>query len=119
MTDRIRIERIEVFARHGVLPEERTAGQLFLVDVEVALDLSKAGASDTLTDTVDYGALAQSIHDLVAGEQWSLIERVAGRVADLVLADRRIEAVEVTVHKPSAPIPVAFGDVSVSIHRRR
>ncbi len=119
MTDQIVLRGIEVFARHGVFAEERERGQRFLVDVVAALDLSAASASDDLADTLDYGALVQAVHDRVATERWDLIERVAERVADLVLEDARVSAVEVTVHKPEAPIPVAVADVAVVIRRSR
>ena len=117
--DSIRISGIEVFAYHGVLAEEKKTGQRFLVDVELGLDLSSAGSSDDLGQTVDYGALAQRIYDLVASERWDLIETVASRVADAVLDDSRVVSVAATVHKPQAPIPVKFGDVSVTVRRDR
>jgi dihydroneopterin aldolase len=82
-------------------------------------DLSDAGASDDLADTVDYGRLAQDAHDLVANESHHLIETVAARVAALVLGDSRVERVVVTVHKPDAPIPLGFDDVAVVVDRSR
>jgi dihydroneopterin aldolase len=115
----ITLRGIEVFAYHGVLPEEKKAGQLFLVDVELSIDLASAGASDSLAETVDYGLLTQRIHDVVASERWDLIERVATRVAETVLEDTRVEAVVATVHKPAAPIAVGFSDVSVTVRRGR
>ncbi len=119
MSDRIVLRGVEVFAHHGVYPDERERGQRFVVDVEAELDLTQAGATDDLEATVDYGALAQSVSDRVAGERWDLIERVAQRVADLVLEDRRVSAVEVTVHKPEAPMPVPVEDVAVVVRRTR
>ncbi|MFO7548825.1 MAG: dihydroneopterin aldolase [Acidimicrobiia bacterium] len=119
MTDRIRIHGIEVFAHHGVLPHETELGQPFVVDVELRLDLSQAAAGDDLEDTVDYGSLARRVHDRVASERWDLIERVAGRVADVVLEDPRVIETEVTVTKPKAPFPVPVGSVSVTLTRRR
>lgn len=119
MADSIAITGIEVFGYHGVLPEEQKSGQLFLIDVELSLDLSSAGRSDVLADTVDYGVLAQRIHDVVAEERWDLIERVATRVAETVLEDTRVGAVVATVHKPAAPITVGFSDVSVTVRRGR
>lgn len=119
MTDRIRIHGIEVFAHHGVLAHEIGLGQPFVVDVELRLDLSVAAAGDDLEDTVDYGLLARRIHDRVASERWDLIERVAGRVADLVLEDHRVTETEVTVTKPKAPFTVPVGAVSVTLTRRR
>lgn len=119
MTDLIRLTGLEVFAYHGVLPEEQKRGQVFIIDVEIRIDLSAPAVSDELTATLHYGELAQAIHDRVAGERWDLIERVAGRIADLVLEDEKVENVRVTVHKPSAPIPLAFADVSVTVERCR
>jgi dihydroneopterin aldolase len=119
VTDRIQVTGIEVLARHGVLEQERIEPQPFLVDLTVFLDLSRAGASDDLVDTVDYGRLAQEAHAVVADESHQLIERVASRVAESVLADPHVDRVIVTVHKPQAPIPLVFGDVSVTIDRSR
>ena len=117
--DSITIAGIEVFGYHGVLAVEKAEGQRFLVDVELGLDLSGPGATDDLAQTVDYGAMAQRIHDVVATERWDLIEKVAARVAETVLEDARVETAVVTVHKPGAPIGVDFEDVSVTIRRDR
>jgi len=120
MADHITLRGLEVFARHGVFADERRSGQIFLVDVDIEMDLSDAGNSDLIVDSVDYGKLASLVHDTVAGERWDLIERVATRVAEAVLSfDGRIGAVEVTVHKPSAPIPHPFADVAVRLRRVR
>jgi dihydroneopterin aldolase len=119
VADSIAITGIEVFAYHGVLASEKENGQLFLVDVELSVDLASAGASDDLAETIDYGLLAQRIHDVVASERWDLIERVATRVAETALDDARVGAVVATVHKPAAPIAVGFSDVSVTVHRDR
>jgi dihydroneopterin aldolase len=118
-SDSIHLSGIEVFAFHGVLPEETAQGQTFLIDVEVGLDLSRAGASDDLADTVDYGSLVQRVHDLVATDRWNLIERVAARVAESILEDPRADSVVITVHKPAAPIGVGFSDVAVTVRRER
>ena len=119
MTDRIDLTGIEVWARHGALPEEKVEDQPFVVDVAVFVDTQRAVESDGLDDTIDYGKLADTVHDLVAGERHNLIETVADRIAVQILDDPRIERVIVTVHKPQAPIKVAFGDVSVTIDRSR
>jgi 7,8-dihydroneopterin aldolase/epimerase/oxygenase len=120
VTDRITLSGLRVFGHHGVFDHERRDGQEFLVDLVVWLDLGPAAASDALADTADYGALAGIAVDVVAGPPCDLIEAVAGRVADRVLAaDPRLTSVEVTVHKPSAPIPHAFADVAVTVRRGR
>ncbi|MGH8926713.1 MAG: dihydroneopterin aldolase [Acidimicrobiia bacterium] len=117
--DAIKIAAIEVFAFHGVMDEEKEKGQRFLIDLEMRFDLSAAAASDRLDETVDYGVMATKVHDLVASARWDLIETVAERVAESVLAEPRIESVIVTVHKPEAPISVGFRDLSVTIERGR
>lgn len=119
LPDLITIRGIEVFAFHGVLASEKEIGQRFLIDVELSMDLAPAGASDSLAETVDYGVLAQRIHDVVLAERWDLIERVATRVAETVLEDTRVGAVAATVHKPAAPITVGFSDVTVTVRRGR
>ena len=110
---------LRIFAYHGVLEEEKSSGQEFVVDVTLDVDLAGPASSDDLADTIDYGALAAAIHERVVGEQWNLIERVAGRVADLVMEDERVVGVEVRVHKPAAPIAVPFDDVVVQLQRSR
>ncbi|HUO45237.1 MAG TPA: dihydroneopterin aldolase [Acidimicrobiia bacterium] len=119
LVDRITITGIEVFAFHGVLPAEKEQGQRFLIDLDLALDLTQAGDSDDVADTIDYSWLAQQVHELVAGERWNLIEKVAERVARLVLDASPANEVTVSVHKPQAPISVPFADVAVTIVRPR
>ncbi|MDQ4119166.1 MAG: dihydroneopterin aldolase [Actinomycetota bacterium] len=117
--DRIELRGLRVRGHHGVFPDERRDGQEFVVDLVVSTDLSAAAASDDLADTLDYGALAQRTAAIVGGTPHDLIEAVAGRIADDVLADPRVRSVEVTLHKPSAPIPLEFADVAVVLHRTR
>jgi len=118
-TDRITLRGLQVHAYHGVFEHERRDGQRFVVDLVVGLDLTAAAAGDDLSRTVDYGGLAQRVHDAVASEPLNLIEALAQRIADVVLDVRPVNWVEVTVHKPEAPIPVAFTDVAVTIERSR
>ena len=115
--DRITLTGLTVYGRHGVFDHEKRDGQNFVVDIVVWLDLSAAASSDDLTRTVHYGELAELAAGIVAGPARDLIEAVAGEIADAVLAAFAVAAVEVTVHKPSAPIPLSFGDVSVTIRR--
>jgi 7,8-dihydroneopterin aldolase/epimerase/oxygenase len=117
VADRISLSGLRVRGFHGVFDHERRDGQDFVVDLTVWLDLSAAAASDELADTLDYGALAQRAAAIVGGEPSDLIESVAGRIADDVLTDRRVRAVEVVLHKPQAPIPLQFTDVAVVLHR--
>ena len=115
--DRIRIEGIRGAGYHGVLPEERRDGQVFIVDVELMVDLRKAGASDALHDTVDYSGVAAGVLSIIEGEPMQLIESLAARIAEAILADVRVDAVGVTVHKPQAPVGVPVSDVSVLVTR--
>ncbi len=117
--DRIDLRGIEVFAHHGVLPEERRDGQPFVVDVALGIDLAPAASTDDLALTVDYGTLAQQVHDAVAGDPVDLIETVTDRVVGLCLAVPSVRWASVTVHKPRAPIAVTFADVSVTIERSK
>jgi len=115
--DRIRLAGLTVRGRHGVFDFERRDGQDFVVDVELELDLAAAAASDELSDTVHYGELAEGLAAVLAGEPVNLLETLAERLAAVCLADPRVRATTVTVHKPQAPIPLSFADVAVTIRR--
>lgn len=119
MADRIELRGLRVRGNHGVFEHERRDGQDFFIDITVWLDLAPAAASDDLGDTVDYGMLAQCAYDIVAGTPYNLIETVGVLIAEAVMADPRLHACEVTVHKPSAPIPLTFADVAVVTRRSR
>jgi dihydroneopterin aldolase len=119
VTDSIDLKGIEVYARHGVFEFEQERAQVFLVDVTAHLDLSRPGATDDLADTLDYGLLAAEIREVVGGESHKLIERVAHRVAEAVLAHDVVDRVVVTIHKPDAPVDVVLRDVSVTVDRTR
>jgi len=118
-TDSIVLTGLRVRANHGVFDFERADGQDFVVDVTAWLDLSTAAQSDDLTATVHYGELAEEVVSAVERDPVDLIETVAERVAATVLGHEPVDAVEVTVHKPQAPISVPFGDVAVRILRSR
>jgi len=117
MTDQIAISGIRGTGHHGVFAHERAAGQEFVVDVVLDVSTSAAASSDNLNDTVDYGAVAVAVHELITGEPVELIETLAERIADACLGLGGITRVAVTVHKPNAPIPVPFDDVEVRIVR--
>lgn len=117
MSDRIELTGLRAIGHHGVFEHERRDGQEFVVDVVLGLDTRAAARSDALADTVDYGRIATDVHAIVVGPPVDLIETLADRIARACLAVPGVLEVEVAVHKPSAPIPVAFGDVTVRIHR--
>lgn len=119
MLDRIEVRGLTAQGRHGVFPHEREEGQRFVVDVVLGVDTHRAAASDDLADTVDYGDLAERVVGVLSGEPVRLVETLAQRIADLCLEHRLVEDVEVTVHKPEAPVAVPFGDVTVTIRRAR
>ena len=119
MADRIELRGLKVRGNHGVFDHERRDGQDFIIDVTLWIDLADAAASDDLNDTYDYGVLAQRAAEIVAGPPRDLIETVAAEIAEGVMTDERVHAVEVVVHKPQAPIPLTFADVSVVARRSR
>ena len=116
--DRIRLGGLRVFAHHGALAHEAERGQVFVVDVDLGMDLAPAGASDDLEQTLDYGRLAGAVAEIVGGRRRRLLEAVAEDVAQVVLRDPRVRDVRVRVTKPHAPLPVD-AEVSVEIVRRR
>lgn len=117
--DQIRITGVSGRGRHGVLASERVTGQEFRADIVLHLDARRAAEGDDLRATVSYADVAQEAHDILVGEPVDLIETLAERIAAAVLGHEPVQAVDVTVHKPQAPIPVSFTDVEVSIRRDR
>lgn len=117
--DHLTLTGLRAFGHHGVFEAERTQGQEFVLDVTVWLDTRAAANGDDLGSTIHYGELADEIVAAVERDPVDLIETVAERVANLVLAHESANAVRVTLHKPSAPIAVPFSDVSITITRVR
>ncbi|MYS20586.1 dihydroneopterin aldolase [Streptomyces sp. DvalAA-14] len=117
--DRVTLRGLRVRGHHGVFAHEREDGQTFVVDLALGLDTAPAAAGDDLTRTVHYGVLAEQVAAVVAGAPVDLIETLAQRIADACLEHHLVQEVEVTVHKPEAPITVPFDDVTVTITRRR
>jgi dihydroneopterin aldolase len=115
--DRILVTGIRELGMHGVLPEEQTRPQPFEVDVELVVDLAKAGGSDALDDTVDYAAVCEAVSRIVRTERCQLLERLATRIAEVCCADNRVESVAITVRKLHAPVGVMVDHVAVRIER--
>lgn len=117
--DQIQLLGVRAFGHHGVLPEENTNGQWFVVDATIHAELRRAAATDDLNDTIDYAQAAALIDDAITGEPVQLIEALAERIANRLLELPLVQVVEITVHKPEAPILSQFSDVSVTIVRAR
>ena len=120
MADRIELKGLVCYAHHGVLPHETEHGQAFTVDITCWVDFAEAAAGDDLTKTINDAELAQLAYDVAAGTPRQLIETVATEIADAALAEfTQLHAIEVTVHKPHAPVGVALEDVAVTSRRSR
>jgi len=118
MADRIVLAGMRFFGYHGALPEERTPGQEFVVDVEVEADLREAGKSDDLGDTVDYRKVYAAAKSVVEGPPRQLLEAVAEEIATRVLALPRVEAVVIRLRKPSVRLPGPVAHSAVEIRRQ-
>jgi dihydroneopterin aldolase len=117
-TDRIDIKGIHGFGHHGVFEFEKNDGQDFYVDIALHLDLQRASTSDSLSDTIDYGAISTIAKEEIEGPAVDLIERLAGRIADRIKSNfPTISSLAVTVHKPQAPVKETVADISVTITR--
>ncbi|MDP3972804.1 MAG: dihydropteroate synthase [Candidatus Nanopelagicales bacterium] len=117
--DRIALTGIECIGHHGVLPAEREAGQRFVVDVALRTDTGPAAVADDLDLTIDYSRVALMVTDRVSGQPFQLVEALAEAIAGDLLTLPGVRLVDVVVHKPEAPMPVMFSDVSVAIRRSR
>lgn len=116
--DQIRIRELEVFARHGVLPEENRLGQKFLLDVLIDTETREAGKTDDIMKSVDYAKVCRSITDFMQEHTYKLIEAAAEEIAEmLLLSYDKIQRVEIELKKPWAPIGLPVETVSVSIKR--
>jgi dihydroneopterin aldolase len=115
--DRILIPGLRESGVHGVLPEERLQAQPFEVNLELHVDLAKAGASDDLADTVDYGAVCDAVSKVVSSESYHLIERLAQRIAEVCTVDPRVVGVVVEVRKLEPPVSARVDHVAVRIER--
>lgn len=118
-TDRITLTGVGSVGYHGVLDSEKQTGQPFFVDITMFTDFTQAAATDNVAHTVNYAEVAEVIREIVTGESLDLIETLAERIATAVLEKFPLLAVELTVHKPKAPIEVTFADVSVTIFREK
>ena len=120
MSDAIFIKGLLIHAHHGVMRHEKKVGQQFVIDLELAIELAQAGASDKLVDTASYASIVEAATRAFTAKSFRLVEAAAGAIANEVLTSfPRVASVRVTVHKPHAPIAAIFTDVGVSILRTR
>lgn len=117
--DKILLNQLSFYAYHGALPEENTLGQRFFVDVELRLDLSKAGKTDDLRDSIDYGSVYTVIKDVVEKERFRLIEALGERIAGRLLTEFNVPEVMVRVRKPDPPIAGHYESVGVELVRTK
>ena len=116
--DEIRIEGLEVYAHHGVYPEETERGQYFYVNAVLYTDVSRAGKLDNLEYTVNYGTVCHYITDWMQENTCLLLEAVAEKLSTAILREYpAVLALELEIQKPEAPIKLPFGNVSVKVHR--
>lgn len=119
MSDRITVRGMRFMGRHGVNPEEQVTAQPFEVDLILRTDLSRPATTDELADTIDYSAVFKVAAEIAENRSYRLIERLAGAIAEAVLAAFPVDDVEVRVRKPKAPPPGAFETVEARLRRRR
>lgn len=117
---KILINGLKVFAFHGVNPEEKRDGQTFILDITLETDLSAAGKSDNLNDTVNYAKVIKTAVRVMTEQSYDLIEKAAQRVADQILTEYQpVMSAEVLLKKPQAPVKADFDYVAVQITRNR
>ncbi|MEN9208093.1 MAG: dihydroneopterin aldolase [Gloeomargarita sp. GMQP_bins_120] len=119
MTDALYLHNIRAYGYTGFLPEERTLGQWFAVDLKLELSLEKAAQTDDIADTVDYRGVIEQVQSTIAGARFYLLERLAHVLAEKVLAWPLVRGVTVRVTKVAPPIPNFPGQVSVEVHRTK
>lgn len=115
--DAVVLRSLRVMGRHGAAPGEQDQAQPFEIDLELAADLGRAAESDDLVDTIDYATVVEAVAAVVTGEHHALLERLAERIADVVLADELVVAVTVEVRKLRPPVPVDLASAAVRLTR--
>lgn len=117
--DKIIGKGLSFMACHGVLPEEKVTPQKFIVDLELYKDLRQAGLSDDLSKTINYDEVYQDVKEIVEGNSFDLIEKLAETIADNILNKYPISAIKVIVYKPNAPVNGEFEYFAVDIYRQK
>ncbi len=120
MADSISIVGMEFYGYHGVFPEEKRLGQKFIVDLDMELDLKKAGETDRLENSINYPAVIGLVEEIVCSRKYNLLEALAENIAGEILRGfDMVRKVKVRVKKPHAPIPVKFSWVAMEVERER
>lgn len=117
--DSIRVTNIRCYGYTGYLPEEQVLGQWFEVNLTMWLDLTAAGKSDEITDTLDYRAAIGRVKQIVKTSKFALVEKLANAIADAILELDKVQQVQVQLSKPAAPIPDFGGTITIDITRSR
>lgn len=118
--DKIKLRGMKFFGCHGCYAEEKKLGQNFFVDVVLFCDLQKAMKTDDLRDTINYGDVFKTVKTIVEGPSVNLLEHLAQKILQEIFEKfSMVEKIELTIHKPQAPIRGNFSDVCVQIERRR
>lgn len=117
--DCIHLTQIRAYGYTGALPEEQVLGQWFEVDLTLWLDLSQAGQSDRLEDTLDYRAVISNVQTLIKTSKFALLEKLATAIAESILGFDRVSQVEVRLTKPAAPIPDFGGKITIELIRKK
>lgn len=117
--DRIEIRALRVVGTHGLLAEEEERAQPFEIDLDVSADLTAAGRTDAIEETVDYGAVVERASAVVTGRRYKLLEALAEAIAEAVMADHRVTSVSVGVRKLRPPVAADVASVGVRITRSR
>lgn len=118
--DKIVLKNLAFYGYHGLMPEEQVIGQKFFVDLELFLDLHRAGVSDDVKETVNYAQVYQTVKDVVEKERYHLLEGLAEALAGAIFKRfGQVEQVVVRIRKPEAPVPGIFDYFGIEIKRRR
>lgn len=118
--DKITLKNMAFYGYHGMRPEEKSLGQRFYVDITLFLDLSAAGQSDNIHDTVNYAGIYAVVKQAVEGKPCRLIERLADGISRKIMKEYpTVKKIKTTIRKPLAPVPGPIDDVSVTVKRKR
>jgi 7,8-dihydroneopterin aldolase/epimerase/oxygenase len=117
--DVIQLTGIRCYGYTGYLPEEQILGQWFEVDLRMSLDLTAAGRSDRIEETLDYRSVILAVKDIIANSKFALIEKLADKIVTTVLAFDLVQQVELKLHKPGAPIPDFGGKITLELTRKK